>query len=951
MDAAKLPSHHLAILALISDASVDIPIRQAAAVRFKNVVAKGWDANCPDGTDGIVFTDPDRINIKNNLVDFMCSTPHQIQTLLSATIGIIANVDYPERWESLLPKLVEKLQSQDPVILIGILKTADSIFNRFVGADRNDNLYRVIKYSLDGSQQPLLALYQHLGTRVAASASNGEQLKANLECLRLVTDILYSLNYQDLPEFFEDNMQVLMEEFQKYLIFSNPLVVDADEETQPSVLDQLQASIVKVLSLYVSKDEEPFMPFLQAFSEKVWNLLMTCTAYPKHDILAVTSIKFLSMLVEKPMHKDLFKGDAILREIVLKIVIPNLMFRESDEERFEDDPREYIVTEVEGSDSESRRRCSQDLLKAMCRLFEEQTTTICSEHVGQMLSNYAKDQNAHWREKDAAIHLMMGIAIRRENSFVGVTEVSSGVSVVDFFQSQILPELEDSNHGNKPVVKATALKYVSVFRNQFSKEHLVQLFKLVISHLSSPIVVVHTFAAYTLEQILTTPETIDGKGKKIHSADLRPMLDPLFTGLFQIIDDTTRNENDNAMKCVMRSLATVGQEVGPVAQTVFEKLTSVLARVAKNPRNPQFNHSLFESIAVLVRNMCSANAAAAASIEQMLFPPFTSILSQDVVEFTPYVFQILAQLLEFRTPGSGLGASYESLFSPLLSAQLWEKQGNVPALVRLVTAYLGQDAKKIAQEHTSTPILGIFQKLVANKRTEVHAFALISACVSYFPHEAILPHLSQIFSICMTRFQQSKTPRYTRLAVAFFALLVATYGAETFVQHLSSVQQTLPLQTLQFLWLPSIVDDPPRNLLETKVHVVALTRLLCESPLLLSSTDGQSVWKLTLTAVMSLLANKSFAKHAFSDFLETQDDNSSMVYDAQYSQLSYARKAAVDPLAHVNDPKGSFIAQLNSLTSSNRDTILPLIHDALQSNPKVSESLQSMFREAGLTLG
>ena len=83
-----------------------------------------------------------------------------------------------------------------------------------------------------------------------------------------------------------------------------------------------------------------------------------------------------------------------------------------DEERFEDDPREFIVTEVEGSDSESRRRCSEDLLRAMCRQFEAETTAICYEHVGSMLREYATDQTNKWVAKDAAVSTSISISRR-----------------------------------------------------------------------------------------------------------------------------------------------------------------------------------------------------------------------------------------------------------------------------------------------------------------------------------------------------------------------------------------------------------------------------------------------------------------------------------------------------------------------------------------------------------
>jgi CAS/CSE protein, C-terminus len=58
------------------------------------------------------------------------------------------------------------------------------------------------------------------------------------------------------------------------------------------------------------------------------------------------------------------------------------------------------------------------------------------------------------------------------------------------------------------------------------------------------------------------------------------------------------------------------------------------------------------------------------------------VLSHDVIEFHPYVFQILAQLLELR-PGQ-FSAAYTALFPPLMLPQLWERRGNVPALVRLI---------------------------------------------------------------------------------------------------------------------------------------------------------------------------------------------------------------------------------------------------------------------------
>ena len=333
----------------------------------------------------------------------MCTVPSQIQSQLSESISLIAAVDYPQQWANLLQELVQQFNSTDPSVLIGILKTANSIFKRFRYVARSDELYTVIHYTLQGIQAPLLATFKMLGQAVDATPNDRTRLTTHFEALRLISRIFFSLNYQDLPEFFEDNMEAWMTDFGKYLSYKNPVLVDEDEEDEPSAIDKLQVAIIQNLSLYADKDEEAFQMFLPKFTELVWNLLLTTTSLPKHDTLATTSIRFLSGLVQKEIHKGLFQSPDILRQIVLNIVIPNLMFRESDEERFEGDPREYILTEVEGSDSESRRKCSLDLLRSMCRHFEAETTQICQEHVGNMLTEYTKDPNGKWTAKDAAV--------------------------------------------------------------------------------------------------------------------------------------------------------------------------------------------------------------------------------------------------------------------------------------------------------------------------------------------------------------------------------------------------------------------------------------------------------------------------------------------------------------------------------------------------------------------
>ena len=341
--------------------------------------------------------------IKTRLLKLMCSASAQprIQALCSESITLIAAIDFPKEWQNLLPDLVEKFTSDDPAVICGALQTTNAIFKRFRYVERSDALYEVIIIALDVVQEPLLTLVQSIGQTVEATANDATELRPLMEALRLINRIFFSLNYQEL--FFEDHMEHWMAEFARHLTYRIPNLEDRHEFTQPGPVDQLQTSVIQGLSICAEKDEEAFIPFLSSLIPLIWNLLMRVTAHPKHDMLATTSIKFLTTLIEKSIDIHLFQDEATLRLLVTDIVIPNIMVREIDHENFEDNPTEFILTELEGRDAESRRGCSQLLLRAMCRDFEAQTTTICLEHIGTMFGEFMADPTNKWTLKDGAV--------------------------------------------------------------------------------------------------------------------------------------------------------------------------------------------------------------------------------------------------------------------------------------------------------------------------------------------------------------------------------------------------------------------------------------------------------------------------------------------------------------------------------------------------------------------
>ena len=545
---------------------------------------------------------------------------------------------------------------------------------------------------------------------------------------------------------------------------------------------------------------------------------------------------------------------------------------------------------------------------------------------------------------------MMGVAIRLVSRH-GVSEVNSNINILDFYQTQILPELQDSNYSDRPVVKATAIKYVAVFRYQFPAQNLVETLPLLIAYLKSPVIVVHTFAAYAIERILSTREKIEvpRSPPRITANMLAPHMEGLFTNLFSIIDNTSQDENDYAMKCTMRALATCGPMILPVTETVVSKLTAALERVSKNPRNPHFNHYLFESMAVVIKSVCSSQASAAASFEAYVFGPCNAILQGGITEFMPYAFQLLAQLLEFHPEGTPLGASYTNLFAPLLSPSLWEDRGSVPALTRLVQAYLDKSPNMVVERVVN--VLGIFQYLVSNAPTEASAFDLMSTIVNKVPFETLEPHVPSLLQILLTRLQKRKTQLlFQKRITTFFALFIGKYGVQTLVSRIDGIQNGLMANLLVHVWVPCLEKALPDRVVEGKIQIVGLTKLLCEYPALLADTSGQQLWTKLLHAAVSIMTSTTL-KLTSNGMVEAPEDlaEAEITFESKFAQLVYASKPVRDPFAGT-DVAASFAQSLSTLSASHPGMIGPLIQQGLGGDAKLSSGLDTLVQRAGVTI-
>lgn len=121
------PNFGTILLVLGNSPDIEMHLRVSAAVAFKNFVKKNW--RVPEDCEDKISAQ-DRSTIKASIAELMVTSPEKIQGQLSDAISIISREDFPEKWQDLLPALVERFKSNDFNVTNGVLRTAHSIFKR-----------------------------------------------------------------------------------------------------------------------------------------------------------------------------------------------------------------------------------------------------------------------------------------------------------------------------------------------------------------------------------------------------------------------------------------------------------------------------------------------------------------------------------------------------------------------------------------------------------------------------------------------------------------------------------------------------------------------------------------------------------------------------------------------------------------------------------------------------
>lgn len=940
----------LATLYLTSREGLTSEIHISSAIAFKNFIKRNWIYDPNDETSDQVdkIDSQQRELIKQHITKLMLKSPEYIQRQLSEAITIIGQSDFPEKWPWLIVELENSLKeniNQNFNGVFGILQTAHSIFRRYRYELQSNRLWSEIKLVITHFAPVFTERFKELAAvvKVADSHVHRDPVKLGYvhQSLLLCTKIYHSLIIQDLPEFFEDRISEWLP------LFLDLLTIQENFDVDSNVIEDMKSEICEIASLFVQRysDADNIKDYTEKFAQNIWNLLVTTNQDPRNDTLVSNAIRYLVTVAERPESRSMFQDNAVLNLLCQKVIIPNLTFRDIDEELFEDDPEEYVKRDIEGSDVETRRRAACDLVQALSKFLEVQLIQVFGQYIEEMLKSYESNRASNWKHKDLAIFLYASLAIKGSTRQYGTVSISQHVNVEKFLEEKIIDELiNDTNSTGSQILRADALRFMTVFRNHISLGTLAARLPLVVKHIASKNVVVRTYASITLEKFMTMRDRNQPKVTAFKPEHLDPILGDLLCLLMDALDAPDSSENEHIMKAIMRLTSFPNLKlIVQFLPNIFPRLAAKLVRVAQNPSKPYFNHYLFETFALTIRIGCSSDKhTERAQYEECLFNLLDIIVTRDVQEFTPYILQLLNLFLQTHTAET-LSQRYIQLFQEVLSPALWEKPANTRPLTELMHTYTIKMGQFIIANNKLIPMLGVFQKLIASKATDHEGLALLRTMMIHLPAAELDARIRDIFMLIFQRLTGSKTNKFVTNVLVCFSLYAYLRGADQLACAVNQLQANIFGMVIEKLYIPDV--KKVTGIIERRICVCGIIKILGQLPLVDNGSYNR-LWADLLVVLMEIFELPPEVANDENDHFV--DIGESLDFQAQYSKLNYATVKRDDPTSEVGDLKALLANSLSNLSTKLPGFIPRVLQDSVDQG--VVACLMKYCQAANVTL-
>ena len=171
-----------------------------------------------------------------------------------------------------------------------------------------------------------------------------------MRTLKNILNIFYSINYQDFPAFFEDNLKTWINILK---ISAEVNIQYTDDKNILIEFLKLKKITMKCINLYCSNYYEDIQEYHNEFLEGVWNLIGLIMPEESFGGLIKELCDYYKILFQYKRYNKW--SDDSLGYIINQLVVQNLKLTRKELDEFEENPIDFLRIELEEADMDSSK--------------------------------------------------------------------------------------------------------------------------------------------------------------------------------------------------------------------------------------------------------------------------------------------------------------------------------------------------------------------------------------------------------------------------------------------------------------------------------------------------------------------------------------------------------------------------------------------------------------------
>jgi len=590
-----VPGFLSSLLQCVVATQLELSLRQAAAIQFKNLCLREWSPESEGDRDGggaaggrqgdaskgaqtQKLSDGDKAVVRANMLEALVQAPALLQSQLAVALRYVVEADYPEAWPELLPSVLASLQSQELNRVTGGLVVLRVLCRKY---EYKEASLRPLLHSLcDAALPSMQAITARLLAPVSAAGgvvagSSDEVVRTVPLLLKLVLKSLWSCIYMDVPPCLhgEDTFHSWMG------VLAGIIALPLAGEAQPGDVEdrhqwpwwKTKKWAFRICNRLFQRHSNPkehkhpghkefaqrfkhrYSPSLvQAYLQQLAHLAPGAGGFMSDRCVNLALSLLQTALGRKDTAGLVLSAGPV---VVYQVAFPLLCFSAADAELWAEDPQEYIRKGYDiMEDMYSPRTAAMSFLATLVRKHPDQMPPFLS-YLVSILHRCAPGTPPECRphaELDGALFALGALSetLKRQPPWSGQLEA--------MLMQHVLPEFSNPRGHLRAKACWVAGMYADIaFADARNFENLMQH---VIQCLADPELPVRVDAVVSLRCFVEATDDV---------APLRSILHALLNALFGLMAEV---ENDDMIFTVEAIVEKFGEEMAPYALGLITNL-------------------------------------------------------------------------------------------------------------------------------------------------------------------------------------------------------------------------------------------------------------------------------------------------------------------------------------------------------------------------------------------